>query len=401
SLVCSDLIVDASALPRVVGKVTGATETLLAHGPTGFAAQRAVVAGAAQGVEYPLTDHQGTVRGLVSSTGAVTARTSYDAYGAVRTQTGPSASNLGYTGEYTGADGVVNLRARSYLPELGRFPQRDAFEGDATRPQSLARYPYVEGNPVNRVDPSGYTPMRPEDFHKSISKKGPDGNVLFSKEHDRDLGRYRPYDIQPKGGNSGGYLAPRFDPNSADKALRQMPSSLSAEDQRLAREVIQRAREGMKQMQRRNVSSPEDGWGQNVRSGASLGVSCNKPCGMQATILKNLLQGYHLPTLNVPDGFANKMGAYLGQLQVRGFRGLPMQDHNWVYIAFKTRQGPVMLNIDPWAGVIYWSTPQQIADRLPGARIAWNTIGDSIRRGNEDNPTKALESLFWWCRPTD
>ena len=93
---CSELIVDAAPLPRVVGKVTGTTETLFAHGPTGFAAQRAVVAGTTPGaVESPLTDHQGTVRGLVSSAGVVTARTSYDAYGAVRARTGPSASSLG------------------------------------------------------------------------------------------------------------------------------------------------------------------------------------------------------------------------------------------------------------------------------------------------------------------
>src|SRR4028118_246639 len=62
SLVCSALVVDASALPRVVGKVTGTTETLLAHGPEGFAAQRAVVAGAGQGAEYAAAARRGGAR---------------------------------------------------------------------------------------------------------------------------------------------------------------------------------------------------------------------------------------------------------------------------------------------------------------------------------------------------
>jgi len=158
SLVCSDLIVDGAALPHVVGKVTGANQVLHAYGPSGFAAQQAVVAGTAQGVEYALTDQQGSVRGLVSSAGVVSARTSYDAYGAVRAQAGTSASSLGYTGEYTGADGVVNLRARSYLPEIGRFVQRDslAFGGDT--PQGLNRYAYVGNNAVNLADPTGHIP---------------------------------------------------------------------------------------------------------------------------------------------------------------------------------------------------------------------------------------------------
>ncbi|NEP81417.1 MAG: hypothetical protein F6K39_26585, partial [Okeania sp. SIO3B3] len=47
------------------------------------------------------------------------------------------------------------LRARYYEPNIGRFTSRDPFPGFLTDPLSLAKYPYVHGNPVNHTDPSG------------------------------------------------------------------------------------------------------------------------------------------------------------------------------------------------------------------------------------------------------
>jgi hypothetical protein len=38
---------------------------------------------------------------------------------------------------------------------MGRFTARDPFEGFLTDPLSLAKYPYVHGNPVNATDPTG------------------------------------------------------------------------------------------------------------------------------------------------------------------------------------------------------------------------------------------------------
>jgi len=49
------------------------------------------------------------------------------------------------------------LRARWYQPQVGRFAQRDLWQGRDTRPQSLNKWAYVEGNPIRLVDPSGYT----------------------------------------------------------------------------------------------------------------------------------------------------------------------------------------------------------------------------------------------------
>jgi hypothetical protein len=48
------------------------------------------------------------------------------------------------------------LRSRFYSPETGRFQTRDSWQGDYNRPLSLNRWNYVEGNPINRTDPSGF-----------------------------------------------------------------------------------------------------------------------------------------------------------------------------------------------------------------------------------------------------
>jgi RHS repeat-associated protein len=67
----------------------------------------------------------------------------------------PTESLFGFTGEPTDANGLVHLRARYYDPALGVFPSLDPVEGNPSQPLSLARYAYVQGNPVNAVDPSG------------------------------------------------------------------------------------------------------------------------------------------------------------------------------------------------------------------------------------------------------
>jgi hypothetical protein len=57
---------------------------------------------------------------------------------------------------------LLYLRARYYNPADGRFQSRDTWSGDYNNPLSLNRWMYVEGNPVNFVDPSGYDGVPPE-----------------------------------------------------------------------------------------------------------------------------------------------------------------------------------------------------------------------------------------------
>ena len=55
----------------------------------------------------------------------------------------------------TGTNGLYYLRARYYDPTIGRFLTRDPLPGSIQHPQSLNAYPYVQNNPVNRMDPTG------------------------------------------------------------------------------------------------------------------------------------------------------------------------------------------------------------------------------------------------------
>ena len=45
--------------------------------------------------------------------------------------------------------------ARFYNPQTGRFLSRDPEDGNAKDPQSLHKYLYAGGDPVNRIDPHG------------------------------------------------------------------------------------------------------------------------------------------------------------------------------------------------------------------------------------------------------
>ena len=66
---------------------------------------------------------------------------------------------------------LIYLRARYYNPSNGRFQSRDMWSGNFSSPLSLNRWNYVEGNPVNRVDPSGYRPCEDIDDPDCISDK--------------------------------------------------------------------------------------------------------------------------------------------------------------------------------------------------------------------------------------
>jgi RHS repeat-associated protein len=111
--------------------------------------------GWADGAEwaYPLGDALGSVRQVMDGAGEVLDDRSWTPFG-VEEET--AQGGLGYTGEWWDAEvSLLYLRARWYDPTAGRFTQRDPWEGDWERPQTLNPYEYVEGNVVNTVDPAG------------------------------------------------------------------------------------------------------------------------------------------------------------------------------------------------------------------------------------------------------
>ncbi|MGL6315697.1 RHS repeat-associated core domain-containing protein [Vibrio sp. WXL103] len=63
----------------------------------------------------------------------------------------------GFTGhEYVAGGTLVNMNARLYDPQLGRFLSADSFVQDPSMSQSYNRYSYVLNNPVKYTDPTGH-----------------------------------------------------------------------------------------------------------------------------------------------------------------------------------------------------------------------------------------------------
>lgn len=81
----------------------------------------------------------------------------YDAYGnALGFDPKDAFTEFLFSGEQFDAKiGQQYLRQRYYDPSTGRFNRLDPFFGDPSDPQSLHKYTYVHGDPINMYDPSG------------------------------------------------------------------------------------------------------------------------------------------------------------------------------------------------------------------------------------------------------
>ena len=107
-------------------------------------------------------DSRGSTIALRSG-GAITHRYAYGPYGELTGSQEADANPFRYAGKEGVVDdgnGLYYMRSRYYAPVLMRFIERDeAFAGTLTRTQSLNRYAYVEGNPIQFTDPDGDCPM--------------------------------------------------------------------------------------------------------------------------------------------------------------------------------------------------------------------------------------------------
>ena len=101
-------------------------------------------------------DGQLSVHQLTDNSGEITDTYTYDAFGLLLALSGSTENIYLYTGEqYDPNVGFYYLRARYYNPSVGRFLTQDTWPGMKFEPMSLHKYLYCDGNPINRLDPSG------------------------------------------------------------------------------------------------------------------------------------------------------------------------------------------------------------------------------------------------------
>ncbi|MGL6196748.1 MAG: RHS repeat domain-containing protein [Thermoguttaceae bacterium] len=103
-------------------------------------------------------DGHGSTRAMLNFAGTIAQLYSFDAYeNAIGFDPKAALTEFLYSGEQFDAKiGQQYLRARYYDPSTGRFNRLDPFFGNLSDPQSLHKYLYTHGDPVNGIDPTGH-----------------------------------------------------------------------------------------------------------------------------------------------------------------------------------------------------------------------------------------------------
>jgi RHS repeat-associated protein len=103
-------------------------------------------------------DAHGNIASLTDIAGAVTDTYQYDAWGSLIGRAGTTPNVRLFAGEELDPDiGLINLRARQYAPDTGRFLTIDALAGTPVWPNTLNRYLFANADPIGFIDPSGYS----------------------------------------------------------------------------------------------------------------------------------------------------------------------------------------------------------------------------------------------------
>ncbi len=107
-------------------------------------------------LSYYHYDGQMSTRHLTDTLLTVTDTYKYDAFGRLLSSSGVTINSYLYTGEQFDPNlGFYYLRTRYNNPDTGRFLTQDPLLGSIFEPITLHRYLYVNGNPINNIDPSG------------------------------------------------------------------------------------------------------------------------------------------------------------------------------------------------------------------------------------------------------
>jgi RHS repeat-associated protein len=148
---------------------TGYAQVLEEHNSSGVQASyvygNTLISQSRNGVKsFYLVDGLGSTKALTDSSGVVTDRYIYDAYGNLLSSSGSTQNSYLYTGQqFDSRVGQYYLRDRYYNPSVGRFTRMDSYLENSriyipsVNPISLNKYLYGNSNPVMFYDPKGLT----------------------------------------------------------------------------------------------------------------------------------------------------------------------------------------------------------------------------------------------------
>lgn len=129
---------------------------------------------------FYLYNGHGDVVQIVDTNGNVVNDYKYDEWGNIVSQTETIQNPFKYCGEvYDEETGLYYLRARYYDPSVGRFINKDTYQGDIANPLTLNLYTYCANNPIIFIDPTGHEYGKLRDFwEQTVAWYGGESELL-------------------------------------------------------------------------------------------------------------------------------------------------------------------------------------------------------------------------------
>lgn len=171
---------------------------------------------------YYLTDTlNGSVRRVLSAGAADLNQYDYDAFGALiaKVEAAPNDYQFDSESQEDDAAGLLFLRARFYLPDLGRFLTRDPANSELKNPSSRNPYVFALNNPVTRRDPEGLA-SEPDTFSNRFknelnriyepSKEIVSGAFELAESHEAAVGYLALGGVAAKSYSANGLFAGRI-----------------------------------------------------------------------------------------------------------------------------------------------------------------------------------------------
>ena len=141
-------------------------------------------------VYYIHTDHLGSTSAMSNESGTLVigSVTRYLPYGGYRTAPSANLTDHGFTGhKHNSYIKLVDMKARWYSPQLGRFISADSIIPDPLNPQSFNRYSYVLNLPMTYTDPSGHAAACGVGPSDCGAERPPDVSFLWDQDGIEDV----------------------------------------------------------------------------------------------------------------------------------------------------------------------------------------------------------------------